>query len=47
MSVWLWIEIGLVVVLGIAGAATPKVGPMLGLEPPVVGTFTGALVGSG
>ena len=46
MSVWLWIEIGLVVLLGIAGAATPKVGPILGLEPPLVGTFAGALIGS-
>ena len=46
MSVWLAIEITLVVVLAIAGAATPMVGPMLGLAPPLVGTFAGALIGS-
>ncbi len=43
---WLAIEITLVVLLGIAGALTPKVGLMLGLEPPLVGTFAGALIGS-
>jgi len=46
MSLWLVIEITLVVLLGIAGAASPKFGPILGLEPPLVGTFAGALIGS-
>jgi hypothetical protein len=43
---WLAIQIALVAALAVGGGVAPWVGPMLKLEPPSTGAFTGALIGS-
>jgi hypothetical protein len=43
---WLAIQVALVLALAATGVAAPWVGPMLKLEPPLIGAFTGALIGS-
>jgi hypothetical protein len=43
MTMWLAIQIALIFALAAAGIAAPWVGPMLRLDPPSTGAFTGAL----
>lgn len=43
---WETIQLILVVILASCGVAGPSIGPHLGLEPPAIGAFTGALIGA-
>jgi hypothetical protein len=43
---WFALQIALIFALAALAAATPWIGKYLGLDPPVIGAFTGALIGS-